>query len=73
MQALRTAGYQLQPDPEGRSRIRQPMPRQPCVGGLHQAKQLTAIALELESGAQQLQILAEGWRPLVERIGIRIR
>jgi hypothetical protein len=34
------------------------MPRQISVGRLDQLKQLRAIALELEAGTQQLQVLA---------------
>jgi hypothetical protein len=34
------------------------MPWQTAIGRFHQAKQLAAIALELDSGAQQLQMLA---------------
>jgi hypothetical protein len=49
------------------------MPRQTIVGRLDQAEQLPAIALKLELGAQQLQMLAQRWRPLAERIGVQIR
>ena len=47
---------------------------QTLVGGLHQVKQLAAIALKLESGAQQLWMLAHQHqrRLFAERIGRQI-
>jgi hypothetical protein len=52
---------------------RQPMPRQVCVGRVHQTKQLFVVTLELEPSTQQLQVFAHHRRrPLAERIGVLI-